>query len=111
MISPPRRTRREPVSRDLSARKGPALIFVVFLLPLAVYLLLLGHINRQPRPVVVSGTWDFIGVLFAGSGFLLFGGPAILTSLGESWRMFWLLGETNVTRDSLAAQWSFWVSL
>ncbi len=86
------------------------MIFVVFLIPLAVYLLFLGHVNRQPRPVIVSGTWDFIGILFAGSGFLVFGGPAILTSLSESWRMFWLLGESD-GRDSIAAQWSFWVSL
>jgi len=86
-------------------------IFVVCFVPLGLYLLLLGHINRQSRPVVVSGTLDFIGVLFAASGFLLFGGPAILTGLNENWRSFWLLGDPAVSRDSLLAQWQFWVFL
>jgi hypothetical protein len=69
------------------------LIFVAFLVPVALYLLILGYINRQPRPMIVSGTWDFIGALFASSGFLLCGGPAVLSSLSERWRAFWLLGE------------------
>jgi hypothetical protein len=86
-------------------------IFIVFLIPLGVYLLVLGYINRQPRPVFVSGTWDFIGILFAGSGFLLFGGPAVLSSLNESWRHFWLLGETSGARDNLLEQRLFWLTL
>lgn len=69
------------------------MIFVAFLVPLALYLLLIGWINRQPRPLLVSGTLDFIGILFAASGFLLVGGPAVLSSLNERWRMFWILGE------------------
>jgi hypothetical protein len=85
-------------------------IFVVFLLPLGLYLLVIGHLNRQPRPVFVSGPMDFVGVLFAASGFLTFGGPAILTALNESWRSFWLLGEVG-GRESLLAQWRFWVFL
>ena len=88
------------------------MIFVVFLVPLGLYLLLLGHFNRQGRPVFVSGPLDFVGILFAASGFLMFGGPAILTSLNESWRSFWLLGDGNaVSRDSLLAQWQFWIFL
>jgi hypothetical protein len=85
-------------------------IFVVFLIPLGLYLLLLAHFNRQSRPIFVSGPTDFIGILFAASGFLMFGGPAILTSLNESWRSFWLLAET-ASRESLLAQWRFWVFL
>jgi hypothetical protein len=77
------------------------LVFVAFLVPLGLYLLLLGWINRQPRPVLVSGTWDFVGVLFAASGFLLVGGPAVLTSLNERWRMFWVLGETGSVTEGL----------
>jgi hypothetical protein len=76
------------------------LIFVVFFVPLALYLLVLGHVNRRPRPVIVSGTWDFIGVLFAASGFLLCGGPAVLSALDERLRLFWLVGEGG--RESLA---------
>jgi hypothetical protein len=70
------------------------LILLAFLLPLAVYLLALGAVNRRRHPLVVPGIWDFIGVLFAASGFLLFGGPAVLSSLNERWRMAWLLGHS-----------------
>ena len=75
--------------------RARSLIFVAFFVPLAVYLLVLGHINRRPRPVLVSGAVDFIGLLFAGSGFLLFGGPAVLSSVNERWRLFWLLGDAG----------------
>jgi hypothetical protein len=68
------------------------LIFVIFLVPLAVYLLVLGHINRGQRHLIVSGVWDFIGVLFASSGFLFAGGPAVLSALSERWRLFWFFG-------------------
>jgi hypothetical protein len=70
------------------------LILLAFLLPLATYLLVLGAVNRRRHPLVIPGVWDFIGVLFAASGFLLFGGPAILSSLNERWRMAWLLGQS-----------------
>ena len=76
-----------------ATRGASPLILVAFLLPLAAYLFVLAWINRQPRPVVVSGTWDFLGLLFASSGFLLLGGPAVLSSLNECWRRFWLLGD------------------
>lgn len=81
--------------------EGSSLVFVAFLVPLGLYLLLLGWINRQPRSVLVSGTWDFIGILFAASGFVFVGGPAILTSLNERWRTFWLLGETGNVVEGL----------
>jgi hypothetical protein len=86
-------------------------IFVLFLVPLGIYFLVLAYLNRQPRPIFVSGTLDFIGILFAVSGFLLFGGPAVLSSLYEKWRMLWLLGEVGGAGDSLAEHWSFWVTL
>jgi len=71
------------------------LLLLAFLLPIAIYLVLLAHINRRPRALMVSGPWDFAGLLFAASGFLLFGGPALLSSLSfnETWRRFWLLGK------------------
>jgi hypothetical protein len=72
--------------------KDPALIFLAFLLPLAVYILVLGMINRRQHPFLVSGVWDFLGILVAASGPLLFGGPAVLSSQSERWRTFWLLG-------------------
>src|SRR5262245_27979936 len=46
-------------------------------------------LHRRPRPVLVSGTWDLIGLLFAASGFLLFTGPGILAALAERSRGLW----------------------
>jgi hypothetical protein len=71
------------------------LLLALVLPPLAVYLLALGWVNRRPRPVTAAGTWDFAGVLFALSGFLLFGGPALLGSLDEQSRWYWLLGQAE----------------
>jgi hypothetical protein len=85
------------------------LIFIVFFIPVAIYLLVLGTINRRGRPLVVSGAWDFLGILFAASGFLLFGGPAILSSLHERWRLFWLWGRTGPLREGGAAVLDVWL--
>jgi hypothetical protein len=75
------------------------LILLAFLLPFSIYLLVLGMVNRRPHPLLVPGTWDFVGLVFAASGFLLVGGPAVLSSGSEGWRMFWLFG----SRDALHA--------
>lgn len=79
------------------------MLLLALALPLAIYLLVLARINRRPRALMVSGPWDFAGILFAASGFLLFGGPALLTSLSlnEGWRSFWLRGQRplNLTRE------------
>jgi hypothetical protein len=84
------------------------LILLAFLLPFSVYLLVIGMINRRPHPVVVPGTWDFVGLVFAASGFLLVGGPAVLSSGSEGWRMFWLFGSRDAlpARDGAVALWS-----
>jgi hypothetical protein len=70
---------------------SPFLAFLVFLVPLAVYFLVLGLINRRLRPLIVSGPWDFAGLLFAVSGFLFFGGPSMLTWLNDRWQLAQLL--------------------
>jgi hypothetical protein len=71
------------------------LIFLAFLCPLGLYLIVLGAINRRRHPLLVSGVWDVIGLLFAASGFLLCTGPGLLSSREEGWRRLWLLGETD----------------
>jgi hypothetical protein len=85
------------------------LILLAFLLPFSVYLLILGIVNRRSHPVVVPGTWDFVGILFAASGFLLVVGPAVITSASERWRVFWLLGTqgagTPPIGDDAAQTW------
>ena len=43
-----------------------------------------GVVDRR-QPLFVPGPWDFAGILFAASGFLLAGGPALLSSRSETW--------------------------
>jgi hypothetical protein len=87
------------------------LILLAFLLPLGVYLLALGLVNRRPRPVLVGGVWDFIGLLFAASGFILFGGPAALSGLEERWRLYWLLGQRPGAASGAGEGWPLWALL
>ncbi len=75
------------------------MIFLVFLVPVAIYCLVLHWINSRNHPVVLPGTWDFAGVLFAASMLLLLGGPAILTGLYQHWRLFWTFGQTHFLAD------------
>jgi hypothetical protein len=74
-------------------------ILLAFLFPLAIYLVFLARLNLRSRACVVHGSWDFAGILFAASGFLLFGGPSILGSLNERWRVFWMTGENPADYD------------
>jgi hypothetical protein len=83
------------------------LLLAVLLPPVAFYLLFIGWLNRRPRPVFASGPWDFAGVLFALSGLLLFGGPALIGSLDERSRLFWLVGEPDAFPSENA--WWFWL--
>jgi hypothetical protein len=86
------------------------LIFLAFVVPLACYCLFLALLHRGRHPVLISGPWDFAGILFAVSGFVLLGGPAALTGIYERWRMSWLLGQTRFLLG-VGEQWHFWVSL
>jgi hypothetical protein len=85
------------------------LILLAFVLPLAIYLVVLGILNRRPHPVLVPGVWDFIGLLFAVSGFVLLGGPAILSSLQDRWRLYWLVGQGPGPGSE--GDWPLWLVL
>ncbi len=93
------------------------LLFIVCLFPLAVYLLILANLNRGPQPSVVSGPWDFAGVLLGVSGFLLFGGPAVLSGLYEQARLAAMLDPGRLTlvasllRPLGQLPWLFWLAL
>jgi hypothetical protein len=87
------------------------LILLAFLLPFSVYLLFLGILNRRPHPVLVPGTWDFVGLLFAASGFLLVGGPAVISSGSEGWRMFWLFGNRGGLPSAAGGAARLWGAL
>jgi hypothetical protein len=58
-------------------------LLLVFLFPLAVYLLVLASINRRERPILVSGVWDAVGLTIALAGVYLWVGPAILGTFYE----------------------------
>ncbi|HJT75629.1 MAG TPA: hypothetical protein VJ739_00350, partial [Gemmataceae bacterium] len=60
-------------------------VVLALLFPPAVYCLVLAFLNRRARPVVVSGPLDFLGVLLALSGFLVVGGPAVLSNVATTW--------------------------
>jgi hypothetical protein len=68
------------------------LLLPTFLFPVAVYFLALGTINRRPNPLLLPGVWDFAGLLFATSGFLIVGGPVLLRELYGLWH-FHLLAD------------------
>src|SRR4051794_311738 len=54
---------------------------LAFLLPVGFYCLVLASINRRGRPLLVSGTWDTVGLLFAVSGFFLITIPMLLSEI------------------------------
>ncbi len=83
---------------------------MVFFLPLSLYLFYLSALNRAGRAVIISGVWDIVGVLGALSGFLLIGGPAILSGLYEQWRISWLLGNFQRLRE-IRGDWNGWIML
>src|SRR5262249_36319761 len=87
--------RRSLLECPFGSKRATTLLLLAMLFPVAVYLAVLGWLNRRPRGFLVSGPWDFCGVLFAASGFLMLGGPALLDSLSESesWRRLWLMGK------------------
>ncbi len=58
-----------------------SLSLLVFLFPLALYCLALAYINRSRRPVLVSGLWDCIALVFGLSGFLLWTVPGLIGTL------------------------------
>ena len=92
-----------------SVQNSEAILILVLLgvcvvLPLAVYFFVLAQLNRRRHPVMISGIWDFAGVLFALSGFLLLGGPFIMATLNQDWRDFWLRSPFR-SSEGLSEQW------
>lgn len=51
---------------------------LALLFPLAFYCLALGTINRREQPLLLGGSWDCVGLLFALSGLLLIDGPWLI---------------------------------
>jgi hypothetical protein len=57
------------------------LFFLLCLIPIIFYCLIFAWINSRERGLLVNGAWDFVGVLFAASGFLILAGPSILAGV------------------------------
>jgi hypothetical protein len=55
---------------------------------------------------MISGSWDFAGVLFALSGFLLIGGPLVLEGLNRTGRSLWLRSEAD-SAQTVGEYWWF----
>jgi hypothetical protein len=72
---------------------------------------MLASVNRRPHPVLVPGAWDFAGVLFAASGFLLFGGPAVLNGLYSNRRLAWLTGDSLILPGLAGTEWFLWAGI
>jgi hypothetical protein len=84
---------------------------LAFVFRVAIYFLILANLNRRPHPVMVSGSWDFSEVLLACSGFLIFGGPCMLTGINQRWRDYWLHGNSVGLRSAANDFWIFWISV
>src|SRR5205085_9151174 len=87
--------RMEPAPLEYRFPRTPGittLLLVAVLFPIAIYLSVLGWINRRARGLLISGPWDFAGILFAASGFLFLGGPTLLGTVMQTdlWRDFWV---------------------
>ncbi|MFN4261235.1 MAG: hypothetical protein ACK4RK_18255 [Gemmataceae bacterium] len=81
---------------------------LIFLFPLVIYCLVLAFLNSRRQPTMISGPWDFAGVLLATSGFWIVGGPWILAGLHGRWRDALMRGQlTELSADNML--WSLWI--
>lgn len=80
------------------------------LAPASFYLCWLAGVNRRDKPTVVGGTWDFVGVLAALSGFLIAGGGLLLSLVSNNGQLF---TDGNVDRLKMVfeTQWMTWLSI
>jgi hypothetical protein len=85
------------------------LFLLVFLVPLALYFLILAGINRRQHPMLVWGVWDCVGLLFAASGFLLIVVPGMLGRLYAKSLLESTLDESTHLSGFLAVWWGVWL--
>ena len=77
-------------------------------MPLALYLLFLSFLNQRQRPTLMSGPWDFTCVLLGLSGFIVLGGPMLLSTLDSAWRSYWFGGNFSRVREEWSAHSALW---
>jgi len=86
------------------------LIFLAFVVPLALYCFFLAFINRRPHPVVIPASWDFAALLAAVSGLVLCGGPAILSKLYLHLQYEWILNRSSIIPEQ-GFHWGMWATV
>jgi hypothetical protein len=69
----------------------PLFAGLAFLFPLTLYLLFLAYLNARRHATLISGPWDFVGVLVGVGGFIVAGGWFILQGLSHQWQATMLL--------------------
>ena len=80
---------------------------VFCLAPLTLYLLWLAFVTRRSRPTIISGPWDFAGLVAGLSGFFLFGGAVVLSILQSSFR-YWMRGNFEAFRGAWGQEKVTW---
>jgi hypothetical protein len=81
------------------------------LFPVATYLLWLAVVNSKLRPTMMSGAWDFAGVLFALSGFFLLAGPAVLALINVRWAGPAQPGRLGDVMGLTGESWLIWIAV
>jgi hypothetical protein len=82
------------------------LLGLACLFPICIYCLFLAMLHQRRHPTLMSGTWDFVGVLLALSGFLVFGTAVFLLSFQPAGRDFLLHGGAPSDLRRIGAQGS-----
>ncbi len=83
---------------------------VFCLTPLALYLFRFALITRRDHPTVISGPWDFVGLVAGLSGFILFGGSLILFLFQSNFR-YWMRGNAESLRIAWGREGVTWIIL
>lgn len=81
---------------------------VFCLAPLAVYLYWLAKITRRDHPLVIAGSWDFVGLVVGLSGFILFGGGIVLSLLQTNFR-YWMRGKFESFNGAWKEEKGVWI--
>src|SRR5262245_48425475 len=78
--------------------------------PLAIYFLRLAFVTRRDHPTVISGQWDFVGLVAGLSGFILFGGGLVLSLVQSNFR-YWMRGNFEALRAAWGNERVSWMLL
>lgn len=84
------------------------LFMLIFLFPITLYCTVLAGVNRRPRPLMVSGSWDVIGVLLACSGFFFAAGPFFLWMFYDSQTQALLMQSQGEVQSWVYVLWGQW---